>query len=178
MHRAALVLLLVYGGLRVLFELPARQLHLEALNVLTAEWALQWLVALGVPLVREGQILMHAQGFVTEVHQTCTALIPCVLITAAIALHPWAGLPARLAGVLVGVPLLVMVNQLRLVSVVWVGVCAPEYFALVHGWAAPGALIAFGFAYWWAWSHVVAPLRGRSASEPILPTGVERAGNK
>ena len=153
--RHAAGLLLLYALLHRLLEQPAEALHLVALNAATADLALAWLAALGVQLVREGSLVMHAGGFVTEVHQTCTALLPAALLLAAIALHPDARPAQKLAGMLLGVLLVSVFNQCRLVGVIWVGVQAPALFALVHDGLAPAALVALTLACGLGWAQVV-----------------------
>lgn len=152
--RRAAALLVAYLLLRRLLEQPAEALHLVALNALTADVALAWLAAAGLPLLREGPLVMHAGGFVTEVHQTCTALLPAAWLLAAIALHPARPAP-KLAGMLLGLLLVTLLNQCRLVGVIWVGVQAPALFALVHDGLAPAALIALTLAYGLAWARWV-----------------------
>jgi len=147
----AAVLLCLYGGLQVLLEGPVPALQTTALSLATADVAVGLLSVLDLPLVRQGLLLLHADGFVTEVHATCTALVPAALLVAAIALHRGTRPGQKLAGMLGAVALVVLVNQVRLVGVIWVGVNVPVLFPLVHGWLAPIALIAFGAAYWLAW---------------------------
>jgi len=155
----AAVLLSLYGGLQWLFELPRPSLQLQPLSVATADVALAWLARLDVTLVRQGLLLIHADGFVTEVHPTCTALVPAALLAAAVAVHRGTRPGQKLAGMLGGMLLIVLVNQARLVGVVWVGVNAPAAFALVHGWLAPISLIVLGAAYWLAWVRLAASKR-------------------
>jgi exosortase/archaeosortase family protein len=147
----AAVLLSLYGGLQLLFEAPFPALQVTALSVATAEVAVGLLAALDVTLARQGLLLLHAEGFVTEVHATCTALVPATLLAAAVALHHGPRPGQKIAGMLGAVVLVVLVNQVRLVGVIWLGVNAPALFPLVHGWLAPIALIVFGAAYWLAW---------------------------
>jgi len=154
----AAVLLAIFAGLRLVLEWPADDLHLAALNAATADAALAWLAAAGVSLVREGPLVMHAQGFVTEVHQTCTALLPAALLVAAVAMHRSARPGQKLAGMLLGVAVVAFVNQCRLVGVIWVGVHAPDLFPAVHGWLAPASLVALTTAYVLAWARAVRPM--------------------
>ena len=150
--RHAAALLGLYLLLRLLLEQPAEALHLVALNAATADVALAWLDGIGVHLVREGSLVIHAGGFVTEVHQSCTALLPAALLLAAIALHPARSAP-RLAGMLLGLVLVTLLNQCRLVGVIWVGVQAPALFPLVHDGLAPAALVALTLGYGLAWAR-------------------------
>ncbi len=152
---AALVLLFLL--LHAVLEWPALDAPLFALNAATADAARAWLAALGVPLTRDGTLVRHATGFVTEVHQVCTLLLPAALLAAGIAMHPHGSLGRKLAGVMLGVLVVALVNQCRLVGVIWVGVALPQWFDAVHGALAPAVLLALTTAYGWAWARGVAP---------------------
>lgn len=119
---------------------------LQPLTVLTTAATAHMLAALGLPVARELNVLVHAGGFACEVDIACTALVPAALLTAALLAwpRPW---PARLAAAAGGVVWLVLVNQLRLASLVWVGVYAPAWFDLLHQWLWPAllALAAAGY---------------------------------
>lgn len=152
---AALVLLFL--GLHALLEWPVLDGPLFGLNAATADVAIAWLALAGLPLARAGTLVMHAQGFVTEVHQVCTLLLPAALLAAGMAMHPHGSLGNRLAGMMLGVVVVALVNQCRLVGVIWVGVHAPAWFGVVHGWVAPAWLAALTTAYGWVWSSSVRP---------------------
>ena len=150
-------LVLMFLALHALLEWPALDAPLFGLNAATADVAIAWLSLVSVSLVREGTMVLHAQGFVTEVHQVCTLLLPAALLTAGIAMHPHGRVGDKLAGMLLGVALVAVVNQCRLVGVIWVGVMAPDLFGAVHGWLAPAWLVALTTAYGWVWSRTVCP---------------------
>ncbi|MCK7509502.1 MAG: exosortase/archaeosortase family protein [Desulfobacterales bacterium] len=124
---------------------------LAPLAALTAAMTAHMLAALGLPVVRELTVLTHAGGFACEIDTACTALVPAVLLGAALlaSRRSW---PARLAGVAAGIAGLVLVNQLRLVSLVWIGVYAPGWFDLAHLWLWPPLLalaaVGHGLAWW------------------------------
>jgi len=149
------VLVAVYAALRLLLERSEPGAAVLAVNLATAGSALSWLAALGTPLARDGTLLLHAQGFVAEVHATCTALLPAALLCVAVALHPRASPARRFIGMLCGVVCVVLVNQFRLVGVIWVGVHAPPWFELAHGWAAPVALVTATAAFVVVWARTV-----------------------
>lgn len=151
------VLLLFFVALHTLLEWPALDRPLLALNAATADAAIAWLALAGVPLLRDGTLVMHAQGFATDVHQVCTALLPAALLALGIAMHPNGRARHKLVGVLLGVLVVALVNQCRLVGVIWVGVQAPAMFGVVHEWLAPAWLLALTTAYGWAWTRTVRP---------------------
>jgi exosortase/archaeosortase family protein len=134
------------AGLWLTFRFAPLAALLEPLTVLTAAATAQLLAVLGLPVARELNVLVHAGGFACEIDLACTALVPAALLTAALLTwpRPW---PARLAAVAGGVVWLELVNQLRLTSLVWVGVHAPAGFDVLHRWVWPAllALAAAGY---------------------------------
>lgn len=161
------VLVALFVLLHYLLEQPALDVPLFALNAATADAAIAWLALAGVSLWRDGTLLLHAQGFATEVHQVCTALLPAALLGVGIAMHPRGRASHKLLGVLLGTALVVLVNQCRLVGVIWVGVQAPWLFGWVHGWLAPAALLGLTLGYAWAWVHVVGPAMSPSRASVL-----------
>lgn len=109
-----------------------------------AQTSLSWL---GTPLSWQGDRLAHANGFVAQVHADCTAAWPALWLMAALVIF---GVPAQVpwrrlaAAAVLGAFAMVVVNQLRLVAVLWTGVHAPELFAWVHELLGPLLLVATG----------------------------------
>jgi len=105
--------------------------------------------ALGTPLALQGDLLRHAGGFAVQVGLECTALIPALVLVAVLAAFGWMGRtsPSRLVrAMLFSVAVITLINQLRLVGVIWVGVHAPQHFAWVHEVLGPLLMIAVGAA--------------------------------
>ncbi len=119
-------------------------------TVLTAQLTAFMLAAIGLPVMREAATLVHAGGFACEIDVACTALIPAVLLAASMGLLR-ATPRAHLMGIIPGVLLVVLVNQLRLVSLVWLGVHAPGYFNVAHNLLWPVLLILTGGGYGFIW---------------------------
>ncbi len=130
---------------------------LVALRRLTAVATVHMLRALGLPIVHEDLVLTHAGGFACAIDAGCTALVPATLLSAALLTSPrsWG---ARLAGLLGAIVWLVLVNQLRLVSLMWIGVGAPGWFDVVHAWLWPPLMAAAAFGYAAAWWGASSPL--------------------
>lgn len=122
-------------------------------NLLTAQMSAVILAWIGLPVMRDSTQLAHAGGFSCEIDYTCTALIPVLLLSAGI--FAWrARWHWRLRGVLVGSLLLVGVNQLRIVSLVWLGVHSPAWFDAAHLWFWPLVLIVITAGYGYAWARL------------------------
>lgn len=116
------------------------------LTTLTAQLTAAMLELLGLPVTRTAATLAHAGGFACEIDLACTALLPAVLLTAVLV----AG-RARFHALVRGALLMVLVNQLRLVGLMWIGVHAPGDFDLAHGLVGPLLLLAAGAGYVILW---------------------------
>lgn len=147
----AALLAATLAGLWLAVQLPPAVALLTPLGTVTAAATAHMLAVFGLPVMRELNVLVHAGGFACEIDIACTALIPAALLSAAI-LSRSRSWPARLAGAGAGIAALVLVNQLRLVSLVWIGVHAPQWFDVMHAWVWP-LLLAFTagglFLAWW-----------------------------
>lgn len=122
------------------------------LTVRSAQLTASMLAAIGLPVMREAATLIHVGGFACEIDVTCTALVPVVLLTTAIVLLR-ATPRAHFLGILIGMLLMVFVNQLRLVSLVWLGVHVPGYFDVAHSLLGPVLIILTGAGYGFIWSR-------------------------
>lgn len=146
------------AALWLVLRWPPAAALLEPLTAVTAVATAQMLAVLGLPVVREFNMLTHAGGFGYEIDIACTALVPAVLLTAAILpwRHSW---PARLGLAAGGIVWLALVNQLRLVSLMVVGVYAPAWFDVLHQWLWP-ALLALAAAGYFCSRGVARPGSG------------------
>ena len=126
---------------------------LMPLNLMTAQASAAMLSGMGFPMVQEQTLLTHAAGFSGDIDYACTALIPATLLAAAIL--PWpASWQWRLMGVLVGTALVILLNQLRIVSLVFLGVRESAWFDVAHLWLWPVALMLVTVSYWYGWTRV------------------------
>ena len=143
-------LVVVLAGLWVIQIHPLAGGVFAPLTVLTAQLTAFILAAIGLPVMREAATLVHAGGFACEIDVACTALIPAALLAVSMALLR-ATPRAHLMGIILGALLVVLVNQLRLVSLVWLGVQAPGYFDVAHNLLWPALLILTGSGYGLIW---------------------------
>ena len=121
--------------------------ELSALQWLTAGTAQAALSALGTPFVWQGDLMRHADGFAAQVDLDCTALWLAWLLIGGLVLFGLTGRgsPRRLLpAMLVGVAMIAVVNQLRLMAMLWLGVHMPQQFGWVHEWLSPLLLVALG----------------------------------
>jgi len=153
--RLAAMLIIVLAALWAIQIFPQADIVFTPLNILTAQASAAFLAAIGLPVTQELTRLTHSSGFSCEIDASCTALVPALLLAAAI-LGWRASWRARLIGVVVGVGALLIINQLRLVSLVWLGVQAPAWFELTHVWLWPATLLFVTAGYWYVWTRVSA----------------------
>lgn len=140
---------------------------LQWATALVAQAMLAWL---GTPMSWHGDQLSHAGGFVAQLHADCTAWWPaCGMLIALASVAAWVGVPARrtMAGAAAGLFAMVLVNQVRLVAVLWAGIHAPAFFHFAHEVLGPLLLVATGAAI------VALTVRGRGS---IGPREAERRG--
>jgi exosortase/archaeosortase family protein len=118
--------------------------------VATARSIAQVLNWMGMECQRETATLIHPGGFGYEIGFTCTGIIPASLLAAAI-LAAGGRLRPRLWGAAIGAFGMLLLNLVRLVSLFYVGVLAPRFFAALHSivWQALTALFVVGFFYAW-----------------------------
>lgn len=116
----------------------------------TGETARAMLALLGTPLEWQGDQLQHAaSGFVVQMHFDCTAGWPVAVLLLALAAFgslartPW---PRLAAWAVAGAALVIVLNQVRLVALLWAGANTPTAFSALHEWAGPLALVAAGAA--------------------------------
>ena len=131
---------------------PQVEAFFMPVNLITAQLSAVILTGIGLPMLRDSTLLTHAGGFSCEIDFACTALIPILLLITGI--FSWrADRSRQWLAVLVGSLLLFGVNQLRIVSLVWLGVYTPTWFDIAHLWFWPLALIVISVGYWYGWTR-------------------------
>lgn len=118
--------------------------------ILTARSIAQILNWLGMNLQREMATLIHPSGFGYEIGFACTGVIPAGLLATAI-LAARGHIGARVLGAAIGAVGAWLLNLIRLVSLFYIGVFAPRFFAAAHSivWQALTVLFVVGFFYAW-----------------------------
>lgn len=118
--------------------------------VLTARSVAQVLSWTGMECQRDSATLIQPGGFGYEISFGCTGIIPAALLAAAI-LVASGRLRARLWGAAIGAVGMLLVNLVRLISLFYVGVVAPQYFSASHSivWQALTVFFVVGFFYAW-----------------------------
>lgn len=123
-----------------------------------------WLIGLaGMSAELDGVTISAPGGFAYEVYFRCTGFLPVVCLAVAVLAHP-APWRRRLAGLLVGVPVLLGLNLVRLVHLFQLGVSWPQVFEVAHSvvWeAAIVVAVASVFLGYLAWCGAAGGSAGR-----------------
>lgn len=118
-----------------------------------------WLIGLaGMSAELDDATISAPGGFAYEVYFRCTGFLPVICVAVAILAHP-APWRRRLAGLAVGVPVLLGLNFVRLVHLFQLGVSRPEVFDVAHSvvWeAAIVVAVASVFLGYLAWCEPAA----------------------
>lgn len=151
--RLLAALTIVLAMMWVIQIYPQAEALFMPVNLMTAQISGVILTWVGLPMLRESTLLSHAGGFSCEIDFACTALIPILLLSAGI--FSWrADRSQQWLAVLVGGLFLFCVNQLRIISLVWLGVYAPGWLDIAHLWFWPLTLIMITVGYWYRWTRM------------------------
>jgi exosortase/archaeosortase family protein len=97
---------------------------------------------------------LFSSAFTISVKQGCDAIEPIAIFTFAVSLFP-VSLQTKAIGLLLGVPLLWLLNQIRIISLFVFGIYSPTLFDIMHVqvWQAVfiGATLVT-LAYWIVWA--------------------------
>lgn len=153
--RAWLVLVGTIGAFLVLQPFLIRIGLVRWANEITAQLLALALTLLGNTSYTKGT-LVRSESFLLEIIFECTAILPLVLFVAAVAATP-SQTKAKLLAFLWGLPLIVLFNLIRLVSLVYIGHLMPEAFETVHLFVWQPLMILFALALWLWWIERLRP---------------------
>ncbi len=94
--------------------------------------------------------VVRARGFAVEIKNNCNAIYELGLFTAAVWAYP-ASVGAKMAGTLVGALVLNLVNLLRVVSLLALGIFARDWFDAVHLYVWQALFFAVVTVCWFGW---------------------------
>lgn len=106
---------------------------------------------IGLDVTQEGSVISHSSGFAYEIYYRCTGILPAVCLAVSILAHPTRSRRSKLVGLALGIPLLVLLNLVRLVHLFLIGVYSPGLFDVAHTFAWEGVMIAAVVALWLVW---------------------------
>ena len=120
---------------------------LIALNAWLSHWILD---LMGEEVSRDGNFV-RAREFSFEVVSGCTGLFVFLFLLSAVVAFPssWG---RRLRAIAIGAALIFVLNQLRIVSLFYVGRHYFEYFKHVHVFFWQSVIIVVTALYWYSWA--------------------------
>lgn len=127
-----------------------KPLVIDLLTVRPAAWLADALLAAPVHADRH---LLIAGGWRISVLNGCEGVDAMLMLLAAVVVAP-AGWRDKLWGAGLGLPLVYLANQARIVALVWTRLDVPAAFALGHGLLGPLAVTAAAGLYFLWWSGV------------------------
>ncbi|HJS43970.1 MAG TPA: hypothetical protein VJ755_10900 [Gemmatimonadales bacterium] len=164
--------LLVWGviilGARVGVDAPAHPF--EGVTVVVASQVKLILAWIGVPVSQYAASLFIPGGFGYVVVMGCTGVVPAAVLAIAILASP-ASAAARAIGLVVGVPLVLLVNLLRLVHLFYLGVYNPRDFGLAHEVLWECALVVTTVGLWFGWWSWASQRRDRTTPFKAIMSG-------
>ena len=127
---------------------------LDGVTVLVASVVRTALGWIGVTVSQSAAVLYLPGGFGYVVGAGCTGIVPAAVMVVAIFASP-ASIAARAAGLAVAVPLVLILNVVRLVHLFYLGVYAPQSFAMAHEVLWECAMVVGTVGIWWGWWSLV-----------------------
>jgi exosortase/archaeosortase family protein len=99
--------------------------------------------------------VVSSPRFAFQIVDLCTAIMPMMILTAAVLAFP-SRVKEKGVGLLLGLLGLFVVNQIRLVSLFYVGIYVPSIFGATHLliWQALMIVLAIGLWLVWAYRYV------------------------
>ncbi|MCS6902820.1 MAG: exosortase H [Candidatus Bipolaricaulota bacterium] len=88
--------------------------------------------------------------FSAEIITECTAIFPLMIFLAAVIAYP-SGWKKKLWGILLGVPAILFVNLIRLVTLFYIGYWFPSVFETAHLLVWQSLIIFFAVLFWLIW---------------------------
>jgi exosortase/archaeosortase family protein len=101
-----------------------------------------------------GSVVSSSQ-FAFRIVDLCTAVMPMMIFTAAVLAFP-SRIKEKLWGLLLGLVGIFIINQIRLVSLFYIGIYAPGIFEVTHllVWQSLMILVAIGLWLIWVYKYV------------------------
>ena len=147
--RSWLVFVAVFLGLLALFVRWGSLIQEQAV-AWTARATAGALALLGADGRADGSLVTSSLYSVRIIFE-CTGVFPVMIFVAAVIAYP-CGLRPKLLGLGVGVPGLLLLNEIRLVSLFYVGYWFPQVFDTLHLVVWQSLMIFFTVLLWLLWS--------------------------
>ncbi|MFC1958448.1 exosortase H [Chloroflexota bacterium] len=100
--------------------------------------------------VKISDTIISSADFSMRIGPECTAIVPIILLLGAILAYP-SGLRQKLAGLSVGTLVLFTLNQVRTVTLYYIGINTPSFFEIAHFVLWQSAMILVVIGIWLLW---------------------------
>ncbi len=123
---------------------------------------------LGQSPQRDLATVAHSSGFAYQIDFACTGIVLASLLGAAIVATPaprW----ARLIGLAIAIPFVLLLNLIRLVSLFWIGVHYPQIFPWAHSPVGEFLMLASAVAFLLGWMRRTNRPQRRPLSATLNP---------
>jgi exosortase/archaeosortase family protein len=99
--------------------------------------------------------VVSSSQFAFQIVDLCTAVMPMMIFTAAVLSYP-SRLKEKLLGLIIGLAGIFLINQIRLVSLFYIGIYLPDIFEAAHllVWQSLMILLAIGLWLLWVYKYV------------------------
>lgn len=105
---------------------------------------------LGIDVGQNGTVIFRPYVFAYEINYRCIGVLPVSALAIALIVSP-VGFGAKLIGMAIGVPLVLVLNVVRLVHLFELGVNHPDYFWLAHRVLWEAAMLGSVLLIWVVW---------------------------
>jgi exosortase/archaeosortase family protein len=99
--------------------------------------------------------VVSSRQFAFQIVDLCTAIMPMMILTAAIVAFP-SRIKEKAFGLLIGLAGIFVVNEIRLISLFYIGIYLPDIFETAHllVWQSLMILVAIGLWLIWVYKYV------------------------
>lgn len=111
-------------------------------------------------LVADGQSMSN-NVFSMQIAKGCDAVLPMVMVAAAIGSYPLANWNSKWKGILLGALMVVLINIIRIISLFLIGIHAKDWFEFFHieFWQIVFILFVIVYYIWWIKRNAAQPAK-------------------
>ncbi len=128
---------------------------LGGVRVAVASAAVSVLGALGLPMVARGAVI-YGPGTPLIIVNECTGIDATILLASAILVFP-AGLRHKLVGLACAIGVMMLLNFVRILTLIWLGNYSPDWLDVGHLYVWPPIVILVGVGTLLLWADRVVP---------------------
>ena len=124
---------------------------LTPMRALTAEGTLWLIHQTGLDGFRQANFIFHSSGFGIEITRGCTGFAGAAVLAAGIVAYPSGAVRARSLGIILGIPVFVGVNLIRMTHLYHLGVSGSPFFNTAHEVVWQLGMMVAVFVLWVVW---------------------------